>query len=117
MENNLVTGDPKIDHWLSIIGAFVTLASALTSVINHRVRMKLDAGTEPTKALVAIGSALNFASVNIDKGLQLMRMFRGTSSSAPQAPVAAVPTEPTQPLAIDPTTAAPATCPTCGKAI
>lgn len=111
MEPNLVTGDPKIDHWLSILGAFVTLASALTSVINHRVRTKLDAGTEPTKALVAIGSALNFASVNIDKGLQLMRMFRTGA-----APVAAAPTEPA-PTAVDPTTAAPAACPTCGKAL
>ena len=109
MENTLVTGDPKIDHWLSILGALVTLASALTSVINHRVRVQLDAGTEPTKALVAIGSALNFASVNIDKGLQLMRMLK-SPSAAPAADAAS-------PLAVDPTTAAPATCPTCGKVL
>ena len=109
METNLVTGDPKIDHWLSILGALVTLSSALTSVINHRVRTKLDAGVEPAKALVAIGSALNFAAVNVDKGLQLMRMFKGTSP-APTTDAAA-------PLVIDPATAVPATCPTCGKVL
>lgn len=109
MENTLVTGDPKIDHWLSILGALVTLSSALTSVINHRVRVQLDAGAQPAKALVAIGSALNFAAVNVDKGLQLMRMLK-SPSAAPAADAAA-------PLAIDPATAAPAVCPTCGKVL
>ena len=109
MENNLVTGDPKIDHWLSILGALVTLSSALTSVINHRVRVKLDAGVEPAKVLVAIGSALNFAAVNVDKGLQLMRMLK-SPSAAPTADAVAP-----APEAVDPTT--PATCSTCGKVL
>lgn len=110
METNLVTGDPKIDHWLSILGALVTLSSALTSVINHRVRVQLDAGAQPAKALVAIGSALNFAAVNVDKGLQLMRMLR--TGAVPTADAAA---DAAAPLAVDPATPAP--CPTCGKVL
>lgn len=100
----MATDSTSFDHILTILGAFVPLASALASLVNHRVRKSLEAGVEAPKALLAMGSVLNAASVNVDKAVQLARMFKGAGADvaggadvAPAAP------------------AAPAVCPTCGK--
>ena len=84
----------NLDHLLAILGAFVPLASALASFVNHRVRKNLEAGTEAPKALLAAGSILNVASVNIDKAMQLAKML--SASEQPKASPEPV-------------------CPTCGK--
>lgn len=88
----------NLDYLLTVLGAFVPLASALASFVNHRVRKNLEAGTDAPKALLAAGSILNVASVNIDKAMQLAKML----AAAQQAPAA-----PTEPATV--------VCPTCGK--
>lgn len=113
MDTSIITSAPfDADHWLSVLGALVTITSTVASLVNHRVRGQLDAGTDPKKSLLALGSVLNFAAVNFDKGLQLLRMFKGvgagTGTGAGAAPGAPV---------VDPATpVAPETCPTCGRA-
>lgn len=91
----------SFDHILTILGAFVPLASALASFVNHRVRQAIESGTEAPKALLAAGSVLNMASVNVDKAVQLAKML----ATVEQAKVV-----PTVPPAADV-----AVCPTCGK--
>ena len=101
------------DHWLSVLGALVTITSTVASLVNHRVRGQLDAGTDPKKSLLALGSVLNFAAVNFDKGLQLLRMFKGVGTGATTTPAGTAHAAPV----VDPTApVAPETCPTCGRA-
>lgn len=89
----------SFDHILTVMGALVPLASALASIVNHQVRGAVEAGEAPSKKLLALGSMLNAASVNVDKAVQLAKMFK----SAPAA------------VAVDAAPAEPAVCPTCGK--
>ena len=77
-----VTGNPKIDGILAIFGALVPLLSAITSFINHKVRQKTEAGLLPDNRLLAMGSALNFASINVDKGLQFAKLMAAASAAA-----------------------------------
>jgi len=75
MDNAPVTGDARIDGILAIVGALVPVFSALTSFVNHIVRVKTDAGQQPASGLLAVGTALNFASINVDKGIQLAKIL------------------------------------------
>lgn len=92
----------NMEYLLTILGAFVPLASALASFVNHRVRQAVESGNEAPKALLAAGSVLNVASVNIDKAMQLAKML-ATVEQAKVVP--AVPPAPTDVVV----------CPTCGK--
>jgi len=80
-----VTGNPKIDGILAVVGLLMPLLSALTSFINHRVRKSTEAGLLPDSKLLAIGSALNFASVNVDKGVQLAKLMAAAAAAAKMA--------------------------------
>jgi hypothetical protein len=80
-----VTGNPTVDGVLSILGALIPLLSALTSLINHRVRKATEAGVMPDSKLLAVGSALNFASVNVDKGVQLAKLLALAAAAAKHA--------------------------------
>lgn len=82
-----IWNDPKFEHILAIVGALVPLASALSSFLNHAVRNRQAKGEVVHPALLVAGSALNMASVNLDKAVQLGRMMRG-GRRAPDAPVA-----------------------------
>ena len=68
---------------IRILGALVPLASALASFLNHIVRMKQAAGEPVNPLLLAGGSMLNVAALNVDKAVQLAKAMQG-------APVAAV---------------------------
>jgi hypothetical protein len=72
-----VTGNPKIDFVLSIIGALVPVFSALASFFNHFVREQTSRGEKPNGVMLAAGAVLNVASVNIDKGVQFVKMATG----------------------------------------
>lgn len=72
-----VTGNPKIDFVLSIMGALVPVFSALASFVNHFVRVRTSQGTQPSGVMLAAGAALNLASMNIDKGVQFAKMASG----------------------------------------
>jgi hypothetical protein len=76
-QTQLVTGNSTFDHVLTIVGALVPLFSALVSFFNHRVRIDSSAGKEASPTTLAVIAGLNFLSLNIDKGLQLVRMVRG----------------------------------------
>jgi hypothetical protein len=92
--NTPITGTSALDHVLAIVGALVPLLSALASFVNWKVRQVTAAGQEPSKALLATGSILNVASVNLDKGVQFAQMARGkpvAHTQAAPAPVPAVP--------------------------
>ena len=85
-----VTGNPKFDHVLSILGALVPLMSALSSFINHWIRTQTSAGEKPSPVLLTMGSLVNVASVNLDKGVQFAKMATGkdvpqTDSTTPPA--------------------------------
>ena len=77
MDQQLVTGSSTFDHVLTIVGALVPLFSAIVSFFNHRVRVDLGQGRDPSATMLAATAALNFLSINIDKGLQLAKMARG----------------------------------------
>jgi hypothetical protein len=77
-----VTGNHKIDMILSVVGALVPLLSALSSFINHMVRVQSASGQQPSPVLLATGSLLNMGAVNIDKGVQLAKMAMGKTVPA-----------------------------------
>lgn len=90
-----VTGNSTLDHVLAIVGALVPLLSALASFVNWKVRQATSAGQQPSKALLAAGSVLNVASVNLDKGIQFAQMVRGQPvAHTDPAPAAPAPVEP-----------------------
>lgn len=82
-----VTGNPKFDFVLSVLGALVPLFSAFSSFVNHWIRMQTSQGQTPHAALLGTGAVLNVVSMNIDKGVQFIKMASGkevphTDSSA-----------------------------------
>jgi hypothetical protein len=85
-----VTGNHKIDFVLSVLGALVPVFSALASFVNHWIRLQTNEGKQPSGVLLATGSLLNVASVNLDKGVQFAKMAAGKevpqTSAAPQPP-------------------------------
>lgn len=81
--------DAKVEQALAILGALVPLASALASFMNHMVREKQAKGEAVSPLMLAAGSALNAASINLDKAVQLGRMVKGGSYAPAQAPAPA----------------------------
>lgn len=104
--------DQKIEHVLAVAGALVPLFSALASLLNHVVRKKQAEGQAVHPMLLATGSFLNVASVNLDKAVQLGKMVRGGAAAAPVAPAPVA----EAPAAALPA-AVPAACPTCGQPV
>lgn len=72
-----MTGNPKIDGILSVLSLLVPVCSALSSLLNHLVRLQTANGKQPNAALLGAGAVLNVASVNLDKGVQFARMALG----------------------------------------
>lgn len=72
-----MTGSERLDYILAIVGALVPLMSAVSSLVNHVIRSKSDAGEKVSPMLSGAGTVLNFASINIDKAIQLANMARG----------------------------------------
>ncbi len=72
-----MTGSERLDYILAIVGALVPLMSALSSLVNHVIRNKSDKGEKVSPMLSGAGMVLNFASINIDKAIQLANMARG----------------------------------------
>lgn len=72
-----MTGSERLDYILAIVGALVPLMSAVSSLVNHVIRLKSDAGEKVSPMLSGAGTVLNFASINIDKAIQLANMARG----------------------------------------
>lgn len=77
---DITTGNAKIDHWLGLIGVFVTISSAAASFINAKIRSALDAGSESADIpalFLYTGLAANYCAFNVDKAAQIHRMLRG----------------------------------------
>ena len=72
-----VTGNPTLDHWLAVIGLVMSVASAVASVINAKVRTALDEGYEIPALFLYTGLAANYCAFNVDKAAQIHRMLRG----------------------------------------
>lgn len=89
-----VTGNPKIDFWLSVAGALVPVLSALSSFLNHFIRVKTSQGEQPNSAMLAAGAMINLASMNIDKGVQFVKMARGAEVPQTVADPSAAPATP-----------------------
>lgn len=95
-----VTGNPRIDHWLALIGALVPLMSALAGHLNNKVRLAQAAGVETDATLLKAAQIVNLLAVNFDKAKQLGALAKGLPTptttrgvvNAPAAP--AVPAEP-----------------------
>lgn len=94
-----MTGSEKLDHILTIVGAFVPLLSAVASLINHIIRSKQAAGEPVSPLLSGTGSVLNLASVNLDKAVQLGKMAKAGGALPAEAPKPAEdkPAEPPKP--------------------
>ena len=69
-----MTLDEKITHILVIVGAVVPLLSAVSSLLNHIIRVQSAGGKEVSKTLTGFASAVNFAAVNLDKSVQFAKM-------------------------------------------
>ena len=123
MNIDLDLAQVKLDQVLVLLGMIVPLMSAVSSVVNHLIRMKQAEGKPVGAALLHLGSLLNVASMNLDKAVQLGKAARGK----PYTPVAAQ-TEPA-PVAETPAPAVadtlptpapstePAKCEKCGQAL
>ena len=95
-----VTGNPRIDHWLALIGALVPLMSALAGLLNNRERSSQVEGQQVSPAMLHAASLVNVLAVNLDKASQLAKMAKGlptpttTRGVVNGAPVAAEPPPP-----------------------
>lgn len=76
-ETPLVTGNPRLDHYLAIIGLVMSMASAAASFINSKVRSVLDAGEDVPPLFLYAALAANYLAFNVDKAAQLHRLLRG----------------------------------------
>lgn len=110
-----VTGDPRIDHWLALIGALVPLMSAFAGFLNNKVRAAQVAGAEINPAMLHAASLVNVLAVNLDKAGQLAKLAKGrpvstTTRGILNAPVVipVAPVAPAQAPAAEPAPAAPA---------
>lgn len=74
-----LTGNHTFDHILTIIGALVPLFSALSSFLNHKVRMATNDDTkdDPSSKFLKAAAMLNVLAVNLDKANQLMKLAKG----------------------------------------
>ena len=86
-----LTGNAKIDGILSILSMLVPVCSALSSLLNHLVRLKTDKGERPNPALLGAGAVLNVASVNLDKTVQFAKMALGRSVPQTKPPESIAP--------------------------
>lgn len=74
-----VTGNPRIDHWLALIGALVPLMSILSSHLNNKVRQSQVSGAEVSPAMLQAASIVNLLAINLDKAKQLGALAKGKS--------------------------------------
>lgn len=72
-----VTGNPRIDHWLALVGALVPLLSALAGFLNNRVRAAQTEGQAVSPAMLQAASVVNLLAVNFDKASQLAKLAKG----------------------------------------
>ena len=61
---------------LSVASAVIPAASAVSSAVNHTIRQKTAAEAEIPKWFLGLASVLNLLSVNLDKAMQIIRMFK-----------------------------------------
>jgi hypothetical protein len=65
-----------LEHIFAIIGAVGAAASAISSVLNQSVRNAQAKGSEPSKAVLSAGVAVNALAGNVDKAIQLARAVK-----------------------------------------
>jgi len=73
----LVTGNPTLDRWFTILGIILTSASTAASILNAKIRAVLDAGDEVPMPFLGLALVLNYAAFNIDKAAQLHKLIKG----------------------------------------
>ena len=83
----------KVDQILLIIGAILPILSLIAGFVNSAIRRKTEAGEVVSPVLATIGSILNFLAINLDKGVQQVKMAKGTyvAPALPAAAAAVVP--------------------------
>jgi len=74
-----VTGNAKLDHYLTIIGIAVTLASGAATFINAKVRAAIDSEGEVLSPFLYLALIVNVLALNIDKATQMSKILRGKS--------------------------------------
>jgi len=79
MESMPITGNAKIDHFFTIIGIVMSVASTAASVLNAKVRGVLDAGEEVPVPFLWMTLCVNYLALNMDKTAQLHRLLKGGS--------------------------------------
>jgi len=103
-----VTGNPRIDHWLALVGALMPMFSMLAGRLNQQIRDAKDAGEEVSESLLKFARIVNLVAVNLDKSKQIakmigeMRAAKKALSAAPAAPVAPPGPVPAGPPPVDP---------------
>lgn len=90
-----MTLDEKINYALQLAGVIIALMSLFSSFANHIIRLKTAAGETPSKLLMSFAAVTNFLSVNLDKGVQFVKMTQG--KPVPQT-VTVQPTQPPEPV-------------------
>lgn len=83
---------PTIMLILTVLGALVPLMSLFSSMLNASIRARTDKGEKIAPALTFFASLLNFVALNLDKGIQMMKMAFGQAViNTVSAPVTAAP--------------------------
>jgi len=98
----LVTAQEKFEHALMILGACVPLLSAMASLLNHIVRLRVAANQLVSPLLSGASTVLNLSAVNIDKAVQMGRMFLDEKKVGAPVPSAPVPLGADAPTKTDP---------------
>ncbi len=73
----LSTGNPRLDHWIGLIGTFVTIASFVAGSLNQRIRSSIDTEGEAPRFFLYAGLVLNYCAINLDKAAQMHKLLRG----------------------------------------
>ena len=89
-----VTGNAKLDHWFTIIGMVVTVASTAATVLNAKIRAALDEGDEVPALFLYAGLIINTLAVNVDKAAQMQKLLKGGAVSVTKVTKAGVEVKP-----------------------
>jgi hypothetical protein len=79
MDQIPVTGNPKLDHWLAILGIAMSVSSAAATFLNSKIRAAIDSEGEVPTLFLWLGIAVNAVAFNLDKCAQFQKMLRGHS--------------------------------------
>ena len=74
---SISTGNPKIDHWVGVVGTLVTVASFFAGSLNQKIRLAMDTEGEVPVPFLYAALVLNYLAVNLDKAAQMHKLLKG----------------------------------------